>query len=205
MDTRRQSTEKILLLTLTLAALGVSAVRPFDWGTWVLEVFPVFIGLALLVPTHKSFPLTPVLYRLLFVHALILILGGHYSYARVPLGDWLRTTFEFDRNPYDRIGHLAQGFVPAILTRELLLRKTPLRPGGWLVLLCTAVCLGFSALYELFEWATAVAFGGGATEFLGTQGDVWDAQWDMFMALIGALISLTLLSRVHQKQLESLR
>jgi putative membrane protein len=164
-------------------------------------VFPVVIGIPLLVATARRFPLTPLLYVLLLVHALILILGGHYSYARVPLGDWARDAFGLARNHYDRIGHLAQGFVPAILAREILVRRSPLRAGAWLFLVVTSLCLAFSALYELVEWGAALALEQGATEFLGTQGDVWDSQWDMFLALVGALSAQLLLSRVHDRQL----
>jgi putative membrane protein len=189
------------LLSIGLVALVVSGVEPYDRLTWWLEVFPVVIGIPLLVATARRFPLTPLLYVLLLVHALILILGGHYSYARVPLGDWARDAFGLARNHYDRIGHLAQGFVPAILAREILVRRSPLRPGAWLFLVVTSLCLAFSALYELVEWGAALALEQGATEFLGTQGDVWDSQWDMFLALVGALSAQLLLSRVHDRQL----
>ncbi len=162
---------------------------------------PVLIGAPLLVVTARRFPMTPLLYRLLFVHALILVLGGHYTYAEVPLGEWAKETFGFARNHYDRLGHLAQGFVPAILAREILLRKSPLRQGGWLFCLTTSVCLAFSAFYELIEWATALLSGEAASAFLGTQGDVWDTQWDMFLALCGALLAQALLARVHDRQL----
>ena len=163
----------------------------------------MFLGVALLIPTRRRFPLTPLLYRLLFLHALILLLGGHYTYARVPLGDWLQEVFSMSRNPYDRIGHLAQGFVPAILAREILLRCSPLRPGRWLFFLTTCVCLAFSAFYELLEWWAAELSADGASDFLGTQGDVWDTQWDMFLALIGAVTAQALLSRVHFRQLSA--
>jgi putative membrane protein len=189
------------LLSIGLVALVVSGVEPYDRLTWWLEVFPVVIGIPLLVATARRFPLTPLLYLLLLLHALILILGGHYSYARVPLGDWARDAFGLARNHYDRIGHLAQGFVPAILAREILVRRSPLRPGAWLFLVVTSLCLAFSALYELVEWGAALALEQGATEFLGTQGDVWDSQWDMFLALVGALSAQLLLSRVHDRQL----
>jgi len=138
------------------------------------------------------------------VHAIILIVGGHYTYARVPLGFWLQDLFDMARNPYDRIGHFAQGFVPAILTRELLLRTSPLRRGRWLFVLVTSVCLAFSACYELFEWWTAIFTEDGSPEFLGTQGDVWDTQWDMFLALVGAMSAQVLLARVHDRQLNNL-
>ncbi len=192
------------LLALTVVALAISALRPFDWTIWLLETAPVFIAIPLLLGTWKSFPLTRLLYALIFVHALILILGAHYSYARVPAGFWVQELFDFQRNHYDRLGHIAQGFVPAILAREILLRKTPLGRGGWLFLIVTSICLAFSALYELIEWWTAVFASDGAVEFLATQGDVWDTQWDMFLALCGAIASQLLLGRWHDRQLDDL-
>ena len=194
----------LALLVVALVALVVSGIGPKDRPTWFLEVAPVLIGAPILVATAKRFPLTPLLYGLLFFHALVLVLGGHYTYAEVPLGEWAREAFGFARNHYDRLGHVTQGFVPAILAREILLRKTPLRPGGWLRLFVTSVCLAFSALYELIEWATALLSGEGATAFLGTQGDVWDTQWDMYLALCGALAAQALLSRLHDRQLARL-
>lgn len=201
---QRRDVEPLILLLVVLAALVVSGVAPYDRLTWFLEVAPVLLGIPLLLVTRRRFPLTPLLYRLLAVHALILILGGHYTYARVPLGDWARDLFGFARNHYDRLGHLAQGFVPAILAREILLRTSPLRRGGWLFFLVVSVCLGFSAFYELVEWWSALAGGAASDAFLGTQGDVWDTQWDMFLALVGALSSLLLLSRVHDRALARL-
>jgi len=191
----------IALLAVGIAALVISGIGAYDRTTWILEVLPIFIGVPILIATRKRFPLTPLLYCLIFVHALILMLGGHYSYARVPLGTWIESAFHLSRNPYDRIGHLAQGFVPAILAREVLLRKTPLRRGGWLFFLVTSVCLAFSACYELFEWWSAVLGGSAADDFLGTQGDPWDTQWDMFSALIGALAAQLLMARWHDRQL----
>ncbi len=196
--------ERVVLLALALAALAASGVAPHDRATWYLEVAPVAIGAVLLVATGARFPLTPLLYRLLFLHALILVLGGHYTYARVPLGDWARDAFGLARNPYDRLGHLAQGFVPAILAREVLLRTSPLRRGKWLFTLVTAVCLAFSALYELLEWWAAVLGGEAADSFLGTQGDPWDTQWDMFLALVGAVAAQLLLGRTHDRALARL-
>lgn len=195
---------KALLLGLTAVALVVSGIDPHDRTTWWLEVFPVLLGVPLLIATRRRFPLTPLLYVLLFVHALILILGGHYTYARVPLGFWVQDLLDLGRNHYDRLGHFAQGFVPAILAREILLRRTPLRPGGWLFLLVCSVCLAFSACYEFFEWWAAVIGGSAADDFLGTQGDVWDTQWDMFLALLGAITAQLLLSRIHDRQLARL-
>jgi putative membrane protein len=197
--------EPLILLVAGLVALAVSGIRPRDSFTWILEVAPIFIGVPLLIWSHSRFPLTLLLYRLLLVHALILMLGGHYTYAEVPLGFWVRDALGLARNHYDRLGHFAQGFVPAILAREILRRKVRLPPGGWLYFLVVCVCLAFSAFYEMIEWWTAMATGGGATAFLGTQGDPWDTQWDMFLALVGALTGQLLLSRVHEKQLAALQ
>ena len=183
------------------AVLLWSGIAPHDRITWWLEVSPVLLGAPLLLATARRFPLTPLLYGLLFAHAVILMVGGHYTYARVPFGFWMQDVFDFARNHYDRIGHLAQGFVPAILAREILLRRTPLVPGGWLFLLVVSVCLAFSAFYEMLEWWTALLGGVAATDFLGTQGDVWDTQWDMFLAGVGATAALLLLSRLHDRQL----
>jgi putative membrane protein len=199
-----RSREPAVLLFAALALLALSGVGPKDRFTWWLEVAPVLIGMPILVATYRRFPLTPLLYRLLFLHALVLMLGGHYTYAEVPLGFWVRDLFGLARNHYDRLGHFAQGFVPAILARELLRRKTPLMPGGWLFFLVTCVGLAFSALYELIEWWTAASTGTAAEAFLGTQGDVWDTQWDMFLALVGALAAQLMLARRHEKELRPL-
>jgi putative membrane protein len=199
-----QRREPAILLTATIVALIVSRIGAAEPGTWVLEVFPIFLAIPLLVATAKRFPLTPLAYRLLFVHALILMLGGHYTYAKVPLGFWVQDALHLGRNHYDRLGHFAQGFVPAIIAREVLLRRSPLQPGKWLFFLVICVCLAVSASYELIEWLAATLGGSSADAFLGTQGDVWDTQWDMFMALVGALTSLVLLSRVHDVQLRRL-
>jgi len=193
-----------VLLAATLLGLGVSAWRPYDWTTWLLEVLPVILGLGLLLYTRARFPLTRLVYRLLFLHALLLMVGGHYTYARVPLGFWIQDALGLARNHYDRLGHLAQGFVPALLAREILLRTSPLVPGRWTFVLVTSVCLAFSALYELLEWLAAVLGGGAADAFLGTQGDVWDTQWDMFLALVGAITAQLLLARLHDRQLAQL-
>ncbi len=198
---RMHRTEARMLVVLTLAALTVSGIQPYDRLTWWLETAPVMIGLPLILLTYRSFPLTPLVVRLLFVHGLILMLGGHYTYARVPLGFWVQDAFDLARNHYDRLGHLAQGFIPAMLAREILLRRTPLVPGGWLFLLTTAVILAFSACYEFVEWWTALAIGADADAFLATQGDPWDTQWDMFLALVGAIIAQLLLARTQDRQL----
>jgi len=193
-----------VLLIATIVALIVSRVGALEPGTWILEVFPIFLVLPVLVATFRRFPLTTLVYRLLFVHALILMVGGHYTYAKVPLGFWAQHAFGLARNHYDRVGHLAQGFVPAVLAREVLLRRSPLQRGKWLGFLVVCVCLALSATYELVEWLAAVLGGSAADAFLGTQGDVWDTQWDMFMALVGATSALLLLSRVHDRQLDRL-
>lgn len=190
-----------VLLVLWVAALAASAFGPSDLMTWFLETAPVMFAIPLLVMTRRRFPLTPLLYVLIFVHGLILVLGGAYTYAEVPPGFWVRDALGLERNHYDRLGHFAQGFVPAILAREVLLRKSPLKPGAWLFVLVTSVCLAFSAFYELIEWWSAVALGQGAEAFLGTQGDQWDTQWDMFLALIGAVTAQLTLGHVHTRQL----
>ena len=187
-----------------VALLALSAWRPHDLATWAMEVAPVVLVLLLLWATHRRFPLTPLLYALIFVHACVLILGGHYTYARVPLGDWMREAFGLARNPYDGIGHFAQGFIPAIAARELLLRHTGLARGAWLFSVIVLACLGVSALYELIEWGAAVALGQGAEEFLGTQGDPWDTQKDMALAGVGAVAALVALARWHDRQLAAL-
>jgi putative membrane protein len=196
--------EPAVLLGVGLVALGLSGLAPYERGTWVLEIFPILIAVPILIVTARRFPLTPLVYRLIFLHALVLMLGGHYTYARVPLGVWMQDVFGFARNHYDRIGHFVQGFVPAVVTREILLRRSPLQRGGWLFFLVTCVCLAISAMYEFIEWGTAVLGGQAADAFLGTQGDVWDTQWDMSLALIGALVAQLTLAQLHQQQVERL-
>jgi len=193
-----------VMLAIVLLALVASGIGPHDWLTWGLEVFPVVIVVPLLLLTYRRFPLTTLLYILIGVHALILILGGHYTYARVPLGFWLQDLFEFSRNHYDRIGHLAQGFIPAIAVREVLIRNSPLKSGRWLPVITVAVCLAISALYEFVEWWTAIGAGAAAEDFLATQGDIWDTQWDMFLATCGAMLALLLLARAHDRALARL-
>lgn len=200
----RGNRELLVLLLMAGTALVISGVQPFDRSTWFMEVAPVILGVPILLATFHRFRLTPLLYRLLFVHALILIVGGHYTYERVPAGFWLQDLLDLSRNHYDRLGHLVQGFVPAILARELLVRTSELRPGRWLFFLCLSVSLAFSAFYELIEWWAAVLLGGTADAFLGTQGDPWDSQWDMCLALCGAALSLTSLGRIHDRALNSL-
>ena len=190
-----------VLLGLVTVVFVWSGVAPHDYFTWFLEIFPVIIGAVLVVRTYHSFRLTSLLYTLLAIHACILLIGGHYTYAEVPIFNCLRDQFHLARNHYDRVGHFAQGFIPAILAREILLRKARLNRGAWLNYLVLSVCLAFSAFYELIEWWAALATGEAATAFLGTQGDVWDTQWDMFLALCGATAALVTLSRVHDRQL----
>lgn len=212
----------VWFIVLLAPVLGWSAVGPHDRFTWFLEVAPIFIFLPVVLALQKRLPLSSLLLVLLWWHSVILILGGHYTYARVPLGDWAMEWFGWERNNYDKLGHLAQGFVPAILVRELLLRTSPLggsrsfdasaqgglaqdtcsgKPSKWLPFLCVSVCLAFSAFYELIEWWVAVASGGAADDFLGTQGYVWDTQSDMGWALGGAILALVLLGRAHDRLL----
>ncbi|HEU5249294.1 MAG TPA: DUF2238 domain-containing protein [Thermoanaerobaculia bacterium] len=193
--------EPLVLLVVGLVLLVVSGIRPRDRFTWVLEVAPILVAVPVLAATYRRFPFTPLAYRLIFLHGLILMTGGHYTYAEVPLGFWVRDLLGLARNHYDRLGHLAQGFVPAILAREVLRRGLRIQPGGWLFFLVTSICLAVSATYELIEWWTAVASGSAAMAFLGTQGDVWDTQWDMFLALLGAITAQILLARVHDREL----
>jgi putative membrane protein len=194
--------EPVVLGVLTLLALGWSAVRPYDHLTWWLEVSPVLVALPILALTYRHHRLSPLLYRLIFLHALILIVGGHYTYARVPAGFWVQDWFDLARNHYDRVGHIAQGLVPALIAREILLRATPLTRGAWLNLLVVCVCLAISATYELIEWLAALVSAEAAESFLGTQGDNWDTQWDMFLALCGALLALPL-GRLHDRSMRT--
>lgn len=194
----------LVLLGIDLVVLIISGIGPYDRFTWFLEVVPFLIVAPILLATWKRFPLTWLLYVLIAVHAIILMVGGHYTYARVPLGEWMRHVFHFARNDYDRIGHFAQGFVPAIAVREVLLRTSPLGRGKWLSFLTVCVCLAGSACYEFFEWWTSVATGTAATAFLGTQGDPWDTQSDMFACLVGAILAVMLLSRLHDRALRRL-
>ena len=177
---------------------------PKDRLTWFLEVFPAVLAAPILIATRKRFPLTPLAYVLIGIHASILMVGGRYTYAEVPLFNWIRDALHAARNDYDRVGHFAQGFVPAIVAREILLRKTPLRRGGWLFFLVLCVCMAISATYELFEWGTALVSGAKSDAFLGTQGDPWDTQEDMATAGVGALTALLLMPRLHDRELARL-
>ena len=194
----------LTLLLLTLVVLLWSGINPTDRLTWFMEVMPVLIALPILLFTAQRFPLTPLLYSLIFFHAVLLMIGGHYTYSEVPAGFWVQDLFNLERNHYDRLGHIAQGFVPAILAREILLRVTPLQPGKMLFYLVVSVCLAFSAFYEMIEWWAALLYGGSAEAFLATQGDVWDTQWDMFLALLGAIAAQLLLAGLHNRQLKQL-
>ncbi|MCA9906272.1 MAG: DUF2238 domain-containing protein [Anaerolineae bacterium] len=198
------SREGLVLLGAVSLALIASAVSPFDRVTWVMEVVPALVVAPVLILTRKRFPLTRLLYWLIALHALILIYGGAYTYARVPLGFWMEDLFGFTRNHYDRIGHFAQGFIPAIAAREILLRTSPLRRGKWLFFLVSATCLAISAVYEFIEWWAALISAQAAEAFLGTQGDPWDTQWDMFLATLGAITAQILLARLHDRQLATL-
>jgi putative membrane protein len=193
-----------LLIALLAVVLGWSAVHPHDRFTWWLEIFPILIALPLLLLTGQRFPFSRLAYGLMLLHAIILLVGGHYTYAEMPLFNWLRDANGWDRNYYDRLGHVAQGFIPAIVAREILLRRSPLQPGKWLFFLVTSVCLAISACYEFLEWWVAIASGSDATAFLATQGDVWDTQWDMFLAFLGAMAAQVLLSGVHDRSMARL-
>ena len=196
--------EPFALVVAALALLAVSGIGPNDRLTWVLEVAPVLLGASILAATYRRFPLSHLSYRLLFLHAVVLVVGGHYTYAEVPLGFWVQEIFDFSRNHYDRLGHFAQGLVPAIVAREILKRWSPLGRSRWLPFLVVCICLSISAFYELIEWWSALVFGESAAQFLGTQGDVWDTQWDMFLALVGAVAGLLTLSKLHDRSVARL-
>lgn len=204
MDPQRRTPWLILPAAALLAALVLSGIRPYERLTWLLEVLPVLIALPLLAFTHRRFPLTTLLYACIFLHGLVLIYGGAYTYARVPLGFSIAELLGLARNPYDKIGHLFQGFVPALAAREVLIRGGFVRGRRMLAFLVLCVVLSISAAYELIEWAAAILLGQGADEFLGTQGYQWDTQSDMFFALAGALLALIFLSRLHDRQIRAL-
>ena len=190
-----------LWLFVFLAVLVWSGINPKDYPTWALEVAPAIIGLLVLWATRRSFPLTTLVYAFLLVHCVVLMVGGHYTYAEVPLFDTIKPLFGFERNHYDRLGHLMQGFVPALIAREVLLRRRVLNRRGWLFFLVLCVCLALSATYELIEWAVAVWSEQGAAAFLGTQGDPWDTQSDMALCGIGAIVAQLTMRRFHDRQL----
>jgi len=195
---------KFLWLAIYFSTLIWSAVNPRDYFTWFLEAVPALIVLVILAATYKRFPLTPLAYTLILCHCLILFLGAHYTYAEVDTFKFVRSFFGWQRNNYDKLGHFTQGFVPAIIAREILIRHQVVNGQSWLNLFVVSICLAFSALYELFEWAVAVATGDSAESFLGTQGYMWDTQSDMALALLGALLALALLAKLHDRQLHSL-
>jgi putative membrane protein len=195
---------KILWLTLYFAVLIWSAIAPKDYPTWWLEVLPALIGLVVMAFTYKRFPLTPLLYGLILIHCIILMVGGHYTYAEVPLFDWIRDALGQSRNNYDKVGHFIQGFVPVMIAREILTRKQIVNGESWLNFLCVCFVLAFSAFYELIEWLVAALAGGSAEAFLGTQGYVWDTQSDMLWALIGGVLGILLLRNWHNRQLKNL-
>jgi putative membrane protein len=193
-----------VLLAVLALVFAWSAIAPRDRFTWFLEVSPVLIALPLLIITYPRFTFSRLAYGLMLIHAIILMLGGHYTYAEMPLFNWLRDTFELSRNYYDRLGHVAQGFIPAIAAREILLRTSPLQSGKWLFFVVTCVCLAISAVYEILEWWVALASGSDAVAFLATQGDIWDTQWDMFLALVGAVLAQLLLAGWHDRSMRRL-
>lgn len=201
----RESERAFWIMTgVAAAAVAISGVGPRDRLTWWMEVAPVLLAVPILWATRRRFPLTPLVYGLVALHACVLSLGGHYTYAEVPLGFWVRDALGLARNHYDRLGHLMQGFVPALAAREVIVRTSPLRPGRWLFTLVTAFALAISALYEFIEWWAALLLGQGADAFLGMQGDPWDTQWDMFLALCGAILAQAFLARVQDRQLARL-
>jgi putative membrane protein len=190
-----------LWLFLFFFVLIWSAIYPHDLFTWFLEVLPALLGLIVLAITFRSFRFTRMAYWLMLIHSIILMIGGHYTYAEVPLFNWLRDVFHMSRNNYDKVGHFAQGFIPAIIIREILIRKSPVKEGKWLFFIVVCICLALSAVYEFIEWWVAVLSGTSAESFLGTQGYVWDTQSDMFIALVGAITALSLLSKLHDREL----
>ncbi len=193
---------RTIWIIIFFAVLIWSGINPKDQFTWLLEVLPALIGIIILAVSYNRFRLTTLTYILILIHAIILMVGGHYTYADVPLFDWLKDVFELERNNYDKVGHLAQGFIPAIIAREILIRKSVVAGKGWLGVIGVGICLAISAFSELIEWWVAILSGESAEAFLGTQGYVWDTQSDMLLALLGSVIALILLSRLHDKQLE---
>lgn len=200
-----QSRSTLVFMLVAIAiSLVISGWQPYDRLTWLMEVAPVLIAIPIMWLSYKTFPLTPLLYWCIFFHMLVLIVGGAYSYARVPVGFWVQDMFDLSRNPYDKLGHFMQGFAPALIAREILLRKAVVRGKKMLAFIVVCIVLAISATYELIEWAAALALGQGADEFLGTQGDMWDTQSDMFLALIGAICALVGFSGLQNKQLKQI-
>lgn len=195
----------LLLLIIVLGFLVWSAINPHDYFTWFLEVAPVLIGAAIIFPTYRRFRLSNLLYTLIAIHSIILIIGGHYTYALTPIGEWMKEWFGFTRNNYDKIGHAAQGFFPALYAREVLLRTSPLRGSKWLAFVIISIVLAFSAFYELIEWWVSLGTGSAGDSFLGTQGYIWDTQSDMFLALIAGILGLLLLSKLHDRSLKNIK
>jgi putative membrane protein len=195
---------KTLWLFIYAVVLIWSGINPKDYFTWFLEVLPALIGFVIIAATYPRFKLTPLTYLLILIHCIILMVGGHYTYAEVPLFNWVRDSFHMERNDYDKIGHLAQGFVPAIISREILLRKEVIMHNKWMIFIIICICLAISAFYELIEWWAALLSGAAADAFLSTQGDVWDTQSDMALALVGTILALVLLSKVHDRQIREL-
>jgi putative membrane protein len=190
---------ELALLVVVAGVLLWSGIHPYDRLTWVFETVPVWLGVLVLVITHRRFPFTPLVYVLIAAHCILLCVGGHYTYTRVPLFDWIKDAAGMSRNHYDRLGHLAQGFVPAMIAREILLRNRVVRGRGWLFTIVVALCLGVSVLYELCEAAAGISLGGRAEDFLAMQGDQWDTHADLFFALVGAVAAMLLLSRWHDR------
>lgn len=195
---------RIAWITLFLAVLIWSGIAPAGGMTWGLEVFPAVAGGLVLWFTRERFPLTMLVYVLILIHCIILMVGGHYTYAEVPIGDWMRDVFDGSRNNYDKLGHFAQGFVPVMIAREVVIRRSVFNTAGWRNFFIVSFCLGFSAFYELIEWWVALLSDEAADSFLGTQGYIWDTQSDMGLALLGAIVALLLLSKIHDKQLSEL-
>ena len=204
-NTKNSMIKKWLWIGIYLLVLFWSATNPHDTFTWVLEVAPAIIGFAVLIYTRNSFPFTPIVYNLILIHCIILMVGGHYTYAEVPLFDWIKETFDQTRNNYDKLGHLAQGFVPAMIAREIIIRKHIINGNGWTNFFVICFVLAFSAFYELIEWQVSLFSGEEGDAFLGTQGYIWDTQSDMAMALVGVILALLLLSRLHDKQIIQLK
>jgi putative membrane protein len=195
---------KTLWLFIYAVVLIWSGINPKDYFTWFLEVLPALIGFIVIAATYPRFRLTPLTYLLILIHCIILMVGGHYTYAEVPLFNWVRDSFNMERNNYDKIGHLAQGFIPAIISREILLRKEVITHNNWMIFIVICICLAISAFYELIEWWAALLSGAAADAFLSTQGDVWDTQSDMALALVGAILALLVLSKIHDRQIREL-
>lgn len=194
----------IFWITSLLAVFIWSAIKPHDYFTWFLEVIPALVGFGILAFTYKRFTFTPLVYWFIWLHMIVLMIGAHYTYAEVPLFEWLKPVFGWQRNNYDKVGHLMQGFVPVLIAREILIRKEVVAKKGWLPAILVLAILGTSAAYELVEWGVSVATGSVGDSFLGTQGDVWDTQSDMLMCLLGSIVSLLLLSRWHDSQIKEI-